>query len=130
MFDEPLNPPTLTGSESTAEWIKSWLIDEKETQSGLLGVNNALEIVSVRTFQHGLTRPTLSMALGEALRAKATAVVVYGIATGGERPSFDAALFLDLTNACEYLNVTLLDVVTFSPAAPRTWSSARQQNLL
>jgi len=130
MLREPLNPPTLTGAESTAKIIKNWLIDEKKSRSGLLGVNDALQVVSVRTFQHGLTQASLRVALDDAIRGSGTGVVAYGVSPEGSRPSFDPNLIEKLSLACEYLNVTLLDVVIFSSLVPKGWLSARQQNLL
>lgn len=128
MYSEPLCPPGLSGAESTAELIKSWLIDEKRTRSGLLGVSDVLQVTSVRTFQHGLSESALSLALDEAVRASATGVVAYEVVEG--RPSFNADLIGNFTRACESLNVTLLDVMLYSPHVPKGWLSARQRDLL
>jgi hypothetical protein len=128
--DEPLNPPALTGSVATAELIKAWLVDREETHSGLLGVNDNLQIVSVRTFQHGLTPAALGLAIAEASEASATGVVAYTTGTRGERPTFDVSLIVNFLGACESLKLTILDVIIYSPATPNGWLSARQQNLI
>lgn len=129
MISEPLHPPELAGAETTANILKTWLVDEKKTRSGVIGVDNALQIVSVRTFQHTLTQPALSLALSEAIQASATGVVAYSVAEG-EFPTFDQDFTNKLANACEARNVTLLDVMIYSQHVPRGWLSARQQGII
>jgi hypothetical protein len=129
MLIEPSRPSILTGTESTAKIIRSWLIDEKKTRSGLIGVNDALQIVAVRTFQHPLTLPALSFSLEEPVRGSATGIVAYGV-VDESRPSFDTDLIGRFAQTCEALNMTLLDVIIYSSGLPKGWLSARQQNLL
>lgn len=122
MLNDLLDPPTLIGAESTAKTLKAWLVEDKGTCSGLLGVNSALQVISVRSFEHELRQPSLRHALSEAVHASASGVVAYAVSD-----FFDQGVICKLANACELLNVTLLDVIIFSP---RGWQSARQQNLL
>lgn len=129
MASVPPSPQTLAGAVSTARIIKDWLIDGEETQAGLIGVNDALQIVSVQTFNHPLNQPAIDAALGEAFRAAATGVVVYRVAEG-RRPFCDPVLTRRLAVACEANNVTLLDVIIYSPDAPNNWVSARQQGII
>ena len=77
-----------------------------------------------------MTQPALSIGVGEAAQASATGVVAYGIAATGTRPFFDMNIIGSLARSCDALNMTLLDVVCYSPAVPKGWVSARQQDLL
>jgi hypothetical protein len=129
MTSEPLHPAALAGAETTAKIVKTWLVDEQKTRSGVIGVDNALQMVSVRTFQHLLTQPALHLGLGEAIQASATGVVAYSVADG-ERPSFDTVATAKLAAACDALNMTLLDVMIYSPKLPKGWISARRQGMI
>lgn len=123
------HPRALGGSEITAKILKTWLVDEKKTRAGVIGVDCALQIVSVQTFKHSLNGAALRLGLSEAVRASASAVVAYCVAEG-MNPGFDTQSTERLVTACEALNLTLLDVMIFSDRTPRGWLSARQQSLL
>jgi hypothetical protein len=129
MIGESPHPPALAGPEATATIVKTWLVDGRKTWSGVIGVDDALQVVSLRTFQNLLTPPALNSGLGEAIQASATGIVAYQV-TEGERPAFDRAATARLTTACEALNITLLDVMIYSQQLPGGWLSARQQNII
>jgi hypothetical protein len=42
----------LAGSEGTAKILKAGLVDDGQTRSGVVGVNDQLHVVYVRTFEH------------------------------------------------------------------------------
>jgi len=128
LSEQPL-PTILTGTDSTAELIRSWLIDEKQTRSGLIGVDRSLQIVTVQTFQHSMSQPAINSALGEALHASTSGVIAYNVAEPG-RPLFDPIFTRKLAAACEAINSTLLDVMVYSPDVPKGWLSARQQGII
>lgn len=129
MVCEPTCPPTLAGAESAAKIIKDWLVDQKKTRSGIIGVDDALQVVSVQTFPHSLTQPGLKSALGESLRASATGIVAYSVADGAG-PFFDPVSARRLAASCEAINATLLDVIIYSPNVPKGWLSAREQGVI
>lgn len=129
MMGEPLHPPVLAGSEATARILKDWLIDSKETRSGIIGVDDSCHIVSVRTFQHMLTQPTLNFGLDAAIGASAAGIVAYNT-TEENQPKLDRIFTAKLEAACQALNMTLLDVLLYSPQLPTGWLSARQQNII
>lgn len=130
MVSVPNSPPVLTGADSTAKIIKEWLVDKEKTRAGMLGVDCALQIVSLKSFEHGMTQSEAGAAIGEAVRASACGVVLYRVAPEGMRPTFDNAQLGKLAQACEAVDVTLLDVLTFTSFAPKGWVSARQQGMI
>lgn len=129
MIGEPLHPPALEGSEATARILKDWLIDGRKSRSGVIGVDDSCRVVSVRTFQHLLTQPTLNFGLDAAIGASAEGIVAYN-AMEDEPPELDRTFTAKLEAACEALNMTLLDVLLFSEQFPKGWVSARQQGII
>lgn len=129
MIGEPLHPPALEGSEATARILKDWLIDGRKSRSGVIGVDDSCRVVSVRTFQHLLTQPTLNFGLDAAISASAEGIVAYN-AMEDEPPELDGTFTAKLEAACEALDMTLLDVLLFSEQLPKGWVSARQQGII
>lgn len=129
MIGEPPRPPALAGSEATAKFLKAWLVDGGKTRSGVIGVDDTLHVVSVQTFQHMLTQPTLDFGMHAAIGASAAGIVAYNVAEN-ERPELDRVFTAKLEAECEALNMTLLDVLLYSRQLPKGWLSARQQNII
>ena len=129
MIGEPLHPPALEGSEATARILKDWLIDGRKSRSGVIGVDDSCRVVSVRTFQHLLTQPTLNFGLDAAISAWGEGIVTYN-AMEDEPPELDGTFTAKLEAACEALDMTLLDVLLFSEQFPKGWVSARQQGII
>ena len=129
MIEEPLHPLALEGPETTARIVKDWLIDGRKSASGVIGVDDACRVVSVRTFQHMLTQPTLNFGLDAAVGASAKGIVAYNVMEE-EPPELDRAFTAKLGAVCEALNMTLLDVLLYSQQLPKGWLSARQQGFI
>jgi hypothetical protein len=129
MIGEPFHPPALAGSEATARVVKDWLIDGRKSSSGVIGVDDSCRVVSVRTFQHVLTQPTLNFGLDAAVGASAEGLVAFNVIED-EPPELDRAFTAKLDAVCEALHITLLDVLLYSQQLPKGWVSARQQGII
>lgn len=126
MFSGISNQPSLGGAAWAAQAISEMLSDDVQCRSGIVGVNDQLQIVSVRTYHHGLCDVPAFPAVIEAMQASATGVVAFEILENGELHAADS-LIQRLLASCEAARATLLDILLYSPDG---WNSLRQDNLL
>lgn len=126
MPGEPSSHPSLIGAASTVRAISELLVEDEQCRSGIFGVTDKLEIVSVKTFHHGLRDAAAGPAILEALRALSTGVVAFDVVEEDQLYT-EEAVVSRLAASCEAADTTLLDVLLYSPTG---WASLRQQNLL
>jgi hypothetical protein len=128
-IDEVLSSATLSGADRSASIIKQLLIDEHHSRSGLLGVDEALQIVSAHSFEQLPTQNLLNSALRDCAAASAAGVVTYSVSEEG-CPVLDVLAISRLAITCQAIGMILLDSFVFPPAGEEGWISARQRGLL
>jgi hypothetical protein len=114
----------LSGADLSAQSILNILKKERHVRSGVLGVNDKLEIVSSHFFSESLKTSPINSCFDEASRANATGVVAFEVIDGNIFVS-DSKFIEKLNNICESAGLTLIDLMLFGSD---DWMSLRQQN--
>ncbi|MDP9424271.1 MAG: hypothetical protein M3Q19_15810 [Pseudomonadota bacterium] len=127
MISQPAQTPIMNGAALTARIIKDQLIDIDQASSGLLGLDNSLQVISIETFDCNQIPFAIGSAISDAVMASATGIVIYSIAPEGTSSAFDSDEIERFTRLCESMNVVLLDVISFSSSVAQGWTSARQR---
>lgn len=114
----------LAGADLSAKAILNLLKNDQHIRSGVLGVNDKLEIVSSHFFSESLKTSNVNSSFDEARCANATGVVAFDV--------FDGKIFVSnskfiekLNRICESAGLTLIDLMLFGSD---DWISLRQQN--
>lgn len=114
----------MAGAELSARAILDILKKNSHVCSGVLGVNDNLEIVSRHLFIESLQLSTVNFSIDEATRANATGLVAFDIFEGNTFLS-DSKLIGKLNSICESAGLTLIDLMLIGTD---DWMSLRQQN--
>lgn len=106
--------------------ISNLVATDSQCRSGILGLNDQLEITTARTFAEGLQLlPSITASL-EASTDHATAIIAFDLMQTVDRLA-ENGMVKRLAAGCEATNLTLLDVMVISESG---WNSLRQKNLL
>lgn len=126
MNKDLLREPKLAGAQSTVETISNLLMTRGQFRSGIIGVDDKLEIVSIETFQCALDQISVEIVLEYASQNQATGIVTFEIFPNN-RFCMNGSFINTLLASCEDAHIALLDVILYSK---QDWSSLRQQNII
>ena len=116
----------MAGAELASQVIMEMLNGNLELRSGILGLNDQLEIVSSHLSNDRLKMIPLSSSIDEVRRSNGTGIIAFDNSSGNLFIS-DSNLIGRLKNVCESAGITLIDVMLFGT---EDWLSLRRQNRL
>lgn len=114
----------MAGSERSARFILSILRANKNTKSGILGVNVNLDVVFKRLFNSQLQLIPTKQWIDDTRVPNITGIIAFNTAKGDIFIS-KASQIERLKSACDATNVELVDLMLFGP---KDWISLRRQN--
>jgi hypothetical protein len=114
----------MAGAELSAQAILDILRKNSHVRSGMLGVNDKLEIVSHHFFNEKLKLAQINSSIDEASCTNATGVVFFDVFEGNVFVA-DSRFIAKLNSICESGCLTLIDLMLFGSD---DWMSLRQQN--
>jgi hypothetical protein len=114
----------MAGAELSAQAILDILKENNQIHSGVLGVNDKLEIVFRRFFCEELKLSSTKSMIKEFICASATGVIAFDVFEGHIFKS-DPKFIAKLNRICESAGLTLIDLMLFGTD---DWMSLRQQN--
>jgi hypothetical protein len=118
------NCTKLAGAALSAQAILGMIKKDLKIRSGILGVNDKLEIVSSQFSTAQLKTTTVSSSMNEANLANATGIVAFDVIDGNIFVS-DSKFIRKLNSICDSAGLTLIDIMLFGTD---DWMSLRQQN--
>ena len=124
MQREYTNDIKMAGAELSARAILGILKNNSQVRSGILGLNDNLEIVYRHFFSKALKSARTNSKIEEARRENATGVIAFDVFEGNVFVS-DSKLIAKLNSICEAAGLTLIDLMLFGTD---DWISLRQQN--
>ena len=114
----------MSGAKPSAQAILGMLKKNYKFRSGILGVNDKLEIVFSDLFIDPLKKSPVNTSVDEANRASATGIVAFDVCEANAFVS-DSKFIRKLDSICESAGLTLIDLMLFGTD---DWMSLRQQN--
>lgn len=126
MINEHSDHVRMTGAELSAQAILSHLENNIDCRSGILGINDQLNVVSSKYFKCDLRNVSIMSELDEIYLANATGIIAFYLVDNNIFISH-STIINKLNCSCEALGITLIDVMLFGA---QDWISLRQQNRL
>jgi len=116
----------LADAKSSDQAIRSIMKLNQHCRSGVIGVNDALDMVSYRLYIYPLSKIRLSSAIAELYLPDVAAVLAFDIVKDNKFVS-NSVLINNLKSTCEICAIDLIDLMLIGPD---TWISLRQHNRL
>jgi len=116
----------MTDAEVSSHIVLDVLKNNSQVRSGLIGINNKLEIVSRILACDRLKNIPLTLNIDEACQSFATGIIAFDCLDQNLFVS-DSNLIRRMKSICESAGITLIDVMLFGTD---DWLSLRRQNRL
>jgi len=126
MNSEQSDIVNIAGIKLAAQEILNIIALNQNCSSGILVVNNNLDIVVTKLFNCSINDVSLSMVIDEVHPAHAAGIIAFDIANSNAFIS-NAALNKKLKLICEAIDIELIDLILIKD---NTWISLRQHNRL